>query len=54
MVNISNKSNIDLELEITLKVTMLENHTLTVNFSLKSNGDDFELDFDYDFKMDQR
>ena len=51
MVNISNKCNIDFRVRDDFKGYNARESYFDLNFSLKSNGDDFELDFDFDFKI---
>ena len=50
MVNISNKCNIDFRVRDDFKGYNARESYFDLNFSLKSNGDDFELDFDFDLK----
>ena len=51
MVNTTNKSNIDFMVRDNFKGYGLKDSCFNLNFSLKSNGDDFELDFGFDFKI---
>ena len=51
MVNTTNKSNIDCMVRDNFKGYGLKDSCFNLNFSLKSNGDDFELDFGFDFKI---
>jgi hypothetical protein len=51
MVNTTNKSNIDFIIRDDFKGYALKDSCFNLNFSLKSNGDDFELDFGFNFKI---
>ena len=51
LVNISNKSNINFIIRDNYKGYNLKDSHFNCNFSLKSNGDDFELDVEYGFKI---
>ena len=51
MVNISNKSNVNFIIRDNFKGYGLKDSCFNLNFSLNSNGDDFELDFGFDFKI---
>ena len=51
MVNITNKSNIDFIVRDDFKGYDLKDSCFNLNFSLNSNGDDFKLDFGFDFKI---
>ena len=51
MVNTTNKSNINFIIRDNFKGYNLKDSHFNCNFSLKSNGDDFELDVQYGFKI---
>ena len=51
MVNTTNKSNINFVIRDNFKGYNLKDSHFNCNFSLKSNGDDFELDVKYGFKF---
>ena len=51
MVNITNKLNIDFIVRDDFKGYDLKDSCFNLNFSLNSNGDDFKLDFGFDFKI---
>ena len=51
LVNISNKSNINFIIRDNYKGYNLKDSHFNCNFSLKSNGNDFELDVEYGFKI---
>ena len=51
LVNISNKSDINFIIRDNFKGYNLKDSNFNCNFSLKSNGDDFELDVEYGFKI---
>ena len=51
MVNTTNKSNIDFIIRDDFKGYALKDSCFNLNFSLKSDGDDFELDFGFNFKI---
>ena len=51
LVNISNKSDVNFIIRDNFKGYNLKDSNFNCNFLLKSNGDDFELDVEYGFKI---
>jgi radical SAM superfamily enzyme YgiQ (UPF0313 family) len=51
MVNLTNKCDVDFRVRDDFRGFGLNDSYFNLNFSLNSNGDDFELDFGFDFKI---
>ena len=51
IVNITNKCNINFIVRDDFQGYNTKDSYFNLNFSLKSDGDDFELDFEFDFKI---
>ena len=50
MVNVTSKSNVDFIIRDDFKGYNLKDSHFNLNFSLKSEGDEFELDLEMDFQ----